>query len=551
MDNGPLHLNADGQLGPLPRGGDLRACTLKKLGGAIWPQSRNSANHNSITTPAVFQRRRFDVWRLGHLAAVRRSRFLSASRTICLGYCRCSYAIDLGCHEVQRSSPTTALELMDVLLVNSPLFDVESPVDEYADPPPLGLGYIGTALRERGYKVDLLDAVAESLSVGAVCRSIESSRPACVGINVFSTNLNLVEKIVAKSNVPQILIGGPAAKSLAATILAWDSASAITLVTGEAEHAVPAILDGRIAGEIWCGSLTRRLLTVDAQSPFFPGSINLALDRTLFRHEPIREKRWGVWEAHIVTSRGCGHDCAFCSAARSANPGQRVRHRSDVHVAAELDAIRALHPQVDCIRVLDDLFLRNPTFIERAAGLFSDRHLRWRAMAHIAGLARAPIGTFQRLASSGCLELFVGIESGSPAMRRHIGKPPDPSSTVQVIQNLLSVGVAVKAYFVLGFPGETDAEMQATYGLAAQLAEYSSQAPGQFRVSAFKFRPYHGTRLYDEILASGRSPGVIFEDCDLAAQSGRRSYDFASDNFSAVPTDRLNQYLVDILGLNQ
>lgn len=474
-----------------------------------------------------------------------------ASRAIWPRKYRCAYGIAVAYREVQIDSTHSALRFMDVLLVNSPLFDVASSVGAYADPPPLGLGYIGSALRERGFTVSLLDAVAEGLSVEAVCKSISAAQPACVGINVFSTNLHLVEKIIIGSQVSQLLVGGPAVQALAATVLDWDSPSAITVVTGDAEHAVPALLEGRTAGQLWRGLPNRSCLTVSPGNPYFPESIDLPLDRTLFRHEPIREERWGVQEVHIITSRGCGHDCAFCSAARSANPGLRIRRRSDDHVANELDDIRTLHPQVDCIRVLDDLFLRNPTFIDRAASLFATRHLKWRAMAHIAGLARAPISAFQLLASSGCLELFVGVESGSPGRRKLIGKPADPMPTIRVVRELLNAGIAVKAYFVLGFPGETGTEMQATYVLAAQLAEYSRQTPGQFRVSAFKFRPYHGTRLYDELVASGRVPHPIFEDRELAVRSGRRSYDFASDNFSAVPTDRLNQLLADILGLNQ
>jgi len=440
---------------------------------------------------------------------------------------------------------------MDVLLINSPLFDAGCSIGDYVDPPPLGLGYIGTALRARGHTVTLLDAVAEGLSVAAVCQFIKEAGPACVGINVFSTNLHLVEKIIAGSPVPQFLVGGPAAKHLVVPVLDWDSPNAITLVAGDAEHAVPALVEGRVFGEPWRGSSNRRVLAIGTGGEWFPTSIDLPLDRTLFSSEPIHEERWGVWEAHIITSRGCGHDCAFCSAARSANPGQQIRRRSEFHVAKELDDIRSLNSQVDCIRVLDDLFLRNPTFIERAAHLFAARQLRWRAMAHIAGLAPAPTRTFQLLASSGCLELFVGVESGSIHRRRLIGKPPDLAPTIRVVKGLLDVGIGVKTYLVLGFPGETVTEMDATYEFAARMAEYAIHTLGQFRVSAFKFRPYHGTRLYNELATSGQIPSPILEDDELASRSGRRSYDFASDNFSMVPTDQLNQFLINLNGLNR
>lgn len=485
------------------------------------------------------------------LLGCRCSQYSAASRAIWPRKNRRTCWIKHWDREVQSLSTRTVLRLMDVLLVNSPLFDAGYSLGAYAEPPPLGLGYIGTALKERGHAVTLLDAVAEGLSVAAVCRFIDEARPACLGINVFSTNLRLVEKIIAGSRVPQILVGGPAAKHLVAPVLNWNSPSTITIVAGDAEYAAPALVEGRVSGEPWRGSPHRRVLTIGRGSVWFPASIDLPLDRTLFRYEPIHEERWGVWEAHIITSRGCGHDCAFCSAARSANPGQQIRRRSEYHVANELDDIRSHNPHVDCIRVVDDLFLRNPTIIERAARLFATRQLKWRAMAHIAGLAPASIRTFQVLASSGCLELFVGVESGSIDRRRLIRKQTDLAPTIRVVKCLLDVGIAVKTYLVLGFPDETETEMEATYAFAEQMAEYAIHTLGQFRVSAFKFRPYHGTGLYDELVDSGRIPSPIFEDGELAARSGRRSYDFASDNFSAVPTDQINHFLGKLHGLNR
>ena len=440
---------------------------------------------------------------------------------------------------------------MDVVLINSPLYDTDHPVAIYADPPALGLGYIGTALSDRGHNVKLVDAVAEGLSVGALLREIEISSPDVIGTNVFSTNLPLVERIVSGAcQTSQILVGGPAAGPLCDQILTWQARSPLKVVIGEAEHAVPALLEETPTLERRGGTPERAVLRIDSKSPWFPASIDLPLDRSLFLHDPIFEPHWGLLESHIVTSRGCGYDCAFCGAARSANINQKIRFRSEQHIANELDNIRALHPRVDCIRVLDDLFLRNPKVIEYAAKLFATRNLRWRAMAHVAGLARAPERVYQVLAASGCLELFVGVESGSPSRRAAIGKQIDLAPTLRVVNGLLKTGISVKAYFIFGFPGETEDEMRATHALATEMAEYASHTTGRFRTSAFKFRPYHGTRLYKELIASGVSPSPIYEDRELTNLKAGRAYDFTSDNFSAVPTYRVDQFIANILGLN-
>lgn len=440
---------------------------------------------------------------------------------------------------------------MDVVLINSPLYDVDRPDAAYADPPPLGLGYIGTALRSRGHDVTLIDAVADGLSVPTLIRNLEVAAPDIIGVNAFSTNLHLVERIVSGSpKASKVLIGGPAARPLYDRILSWSTPSQLAVVIGEAEHAVPALLDGTAIAESIAGERARSVLKVNSESPLFPTSIDLPLDRSLFPKDPVFEPRWALWESHIVTSRGCGHDCAFCGSARSVNPGLTVRFRSEDHIAAELDYIRVLHPEVRCIRVLDDLFLRNPKFAERAARLFSSRNLKWRAMAHVLGLASAPRRVFGLLAASGCLELFMGVESGSPGRRRQIGKPEELAPTKRVIRELLAVGIAVKAYLIFGFPGETELEMQETFAFAEEMAHSASTLGGTFRASAFKFRPYHGTRLYDELVAMGHTPIPLHEDRNLAGFTSGRPYDFTSDNFSTVPTDRLNQFIANTIGLN-
>lgn len=450
----------------------------------------------------------------------------------------------------RRSSILYGICAMDIVLVNTPLYDYDRQGASYSDPPPLGLAYVGTSLQNHGHNVHLIDAVAEGVSVKTLLSRLHKLSPDCIGLNVFSTNLYLAREIVQGAPiVERMLIGGPAAGALCETMLGWSSASPLTIVIGEAEHVAPAILDGR-AVLVQRQQQGRSVVRVSAADEWFPSSIDLPLNRSLIPTDPIFESHWGIWECHIISSRGCGYDCAFCGAAKSVNPGQKVRFRSEDHIAAELDEIRCRWPQVSSVRVLDDLFLRNTSVIERVSRLFADRGLRWRAMAHIAGLAPGSRNGFESLSASGCMELFVGIESGSPERRAIIGKPSDIQPTIRVIRALLDAGIGVKAYFIFGFPGETDAQMDASYRLATQLAEYSASTTGRFRVSAFKFRPYHGTRLFNELASSGYAWEGIHQDIELAAVKEERPYDFSAGNFSSVPTERLNEYIANTIGLN-
>jgi radical SAM superfamily enzyme YgiQ (UPF0313 family) len=353
---------------------------------------------------------------------------------------------------------------MDILLINSPLFDV--PGTQHEDTlPPLGLGYLATSVQNAGLDVELFDAVAIDCGTSGVISKIQSSLPRFIGINVFSTNLNLVQHIVTAAFDAHIIVGGPAAHALKHVVLEWKTANPITIVEGEAELALPAFLKGQLVAEPWSMRNDRSVLRITPNHSHFPHNIDLPLLREFFQNEPLWDATWGIKEAHIITSRGCGHNCAFCAAAHSINPTP-IRYRSEIEVRKEIEQLRTLMPDISGIRVIDDLFIRNHSAIERACCLFHGTGLSWRAMAHVSSFRGVNLALYDEMKKSGCLELFVGIESGSPARRKAIGKQAEIQQTIDVISNLLRSKIAIKAYFIFGFPGETKDEMENTYNLA-------------------------------------------------------------------------------------
>lgn len=430
---------------------------------------------------------------------------------------------------------------MDILLINSPLFDMPGAQHEDALPP-LGLGYLATAVRNAGFEVDLFDAVADDCGTSGVINRIRLSLPRFIGLNVFSTNLDLVQQIATASFDAHIIIGGPAIRALVNIVLEWNTANPITVIEGEAEHALPAFLKGQLSAQPWRARKDRSVLRISSDHSHFPHDIDLPLHRGFFQNEPLMDAIWGIKEAHIITSRGCGHDCAFCAAARSVNP-TLIRHRSETDIHKEIEQIRTLMPDINGIRIIDDLFIRNQSAIKRACNLFRDTGLTWRAMAHVNGLRGAKQALYDEMKRSGCLELFVGVESGNPARRKSIGKQAAIGQTIDIITNLLRSGIAVKAYFIFGFPGETKQEMEDTYTVAKTLAEVASRVGAHFRTSVFKFRPYHGTQIYNDLVASGTKIGRIAGDLQLSANGGRRQFSFTGENLSSVDLETLNGFI--------
>lgn len=429
------------------------------------------------------------------------------------------------------------------VLINSPLFwERTNEEEEYLSP--LGLGYIATYLKKVGLEVLLLDSVKERLGVDDILKQVSEIKPEFVGINVFTQNYELVQYIIEKMSIQcECFVGGQVVKSIYETILDWQTSNKVNIIIGEGELIIPAIVLENCKEKPIEHLDNKLVYKVDRNSQYFPEDISkIYLDRSFLKNEIINN-HYGEKEAAIITSRGCAYDCAFCGGARGLNKDISIRMKDVESVKHEIAEICDLYPDLKSIRILDDLFLRNETSISQAADIFQEfSQLHWRGMVHVLSLIKC-LDKIQLLKNCNCKELFVGIESGSNTIRKRINKLGDISSVISVIRELLIHGIDVKGYFMYGFPDETQEDMEETYKLACELRNISEKCEGTFRPSVFQFRPYHGTRLYNEILEKG----IDIPNCHYNSSytlKGRSQFNFCSGNYSRVPDEILEEYIV-------
>ena len=91
---------------------------------------------------------------------------------------------------------------MKVLLINSPLFRHKNPLYDEDSLPPIGLGYIGTQLRNQGIATELVDAVDQRIPLNTLIDQITEIKPDFVGINIFTTNYDLVKDLIENFRFP-------------------------------------------------------------------------------------------------------------------------------------------------------------------------------------------------------------------------------------------------------------------------------------------------------------------------------------------------------------
>jgi radical SAM superfamily enzyme YgiQ (UPF0313 family) len=158
----------------------------------------------------------------------------------------------------------------------------------------------------------------------------------------------------------------------------------------------------------------------------------------------------------VRTSVGCPHQCEFCDFV-AVHP--RLRLRSTGSVLQELRLIAARGST--SVGFVDDNALSSRGRARDLARAIaeSDLGMRW------GGYLRADRVTEEDallLARSGLMYAWCGIESGDPEMLRRMNKRSDVAAARAGIDGLTAAGVHVLTTFVLGFPGETRASVDAS-----------------------------------------------------------------------------------------
>lgn len=457
---------------------------------------------------------------------------------------------------------------VDLLLVNSPLKDYDrSPrIHEYTLPV-LGLGYIATVASEHGFNVGVLDAEACGLGLSEIVQCTNALQPRWLGLNLLAPTYVLARSIAGRvDSSVNLLLGGHHAKAMPQSILTdsgWPRIDAMIL--GEAEFKVPMLLANgaalaRMTGVAWRDvDGTPHMVNAASPDPLVPHDLDVLpfVRRDFLTQDPFRHQD-GEIEASIVASRGCPYDCSFCGAARSANPGVGVRMRTPGNIIREL---QYLIEEYECtaFRFVDDLFLANISFMKDCLQCFVREAIpsaaTWGATGRINVLSHADESLLDLLVESGCREVALGIESGSLRVLRLMDKQISPEMAEAVVRRLTSRGIDVKGYFILGYPGETRADLAQTVQFIRDLWEQCAALPGRFRISPFEFRPYPGTPVWNTLLNGQYTPAQLmaYRHVDLTMNGRllhmrkRDEFNFSVDQqFSETPLDELRSTLVSL-----
>jgi tetratricopeptide (TPR) repeat protein len=97
---------------------------------------------------------------------------------------------------------------------------------------------------------------------------------------------------------------------------------------------------------------------------------------------------------------------------------------------------------------------------------------------------------------AGCIQISFGVESGSPRIRRLLGKPFTDSQIARAFDIVSRMGILTRAYFIYGCPGENDASIRQTLALMDKIKPLGAIF---YILSLFP-----GTRLYQDLIQPSR-----------------------------------------------
>ncbi len=375
--------------------------------------------------------------------------------------------------------------------------------------PPLGLAWIAAVLEEAGHEVRILDTPTLEMGEEEWLREVKSWRPDVVGISMLTPTAPRgyrAAKLLKRELPDVVLVAGgqhPTFMYREALENGFD-----VVVRGEGEETMLELVNVVEERGLDEGALREvrgiafrgrdgRVIVTPARPPIreldrlpWPARHLLPMHLYTLFGKPIPV-------AHVMASRGCPYGCIYCST--SYFWGRRVRFRSPADVAEEVrHLIDKYH--VKYLVFTDDELTLNRFYVRELIHEFRERgiDIPFACGARVDHLDREFLGF---LAKSGCVALYVGVESASQETLDKIGKRIRVEQAIRVFQWRREVGIGMTASFILGFPWETLEDMRRTVELAIRLGpDYA-----QFTV----LTPYPGTPLFEY----ARREGLI-EDWD-------------------------------------
>ena len=358
---------------------------------------------------------------------------------------------------------------------------------------PLGLLYLCSHLRKRGFSVDVFDTTFSTRA--DLFKHLQTEKPSIIGIYAnLMTRGNVLEIIhVAHEAGWKCVVGGPEPGAYAEEYL---QAGADVVVFGEGELTIEELLPAlradlsidQIAGIAYTDSTgvvrktppRAQIRDLDAQP--WPARESVDIERYV--------KTWrdahGQGSVSFITARGCPYKCRWCSHQVF---GMTHRRRNAVKVVDEVEWLLNEYSP-DMMWVADDVFTIHYGWIREYAAEMRRRDLKI-PFECISRADRFNDEMADLLAELGCFRLWIGSESGS----QRILDSMERGVTVEQVQRSVELcrtrGIQSGMFLMWGYEGEELPDIEAT-------VEHVKRSDPDVFFTTVAY-PIKGTKFYERV----------------------------------------------------
>ena len=317
---------------------------------------------------------------------------------------------------------------------------------------PLGVGFLGTILRQHGHEVRVYDQNVEGLEDDGLWQLVAGFQPHIAGFSVMTSNYPVARRQIRKlkQRHPElwVLAGGIHATLFPDDLMA-DGADVVVL--GEGEPVILDLVAGLAEGRDLRGLPGLLFRAPGGEVIRTGGQFDVAsltdlpmVDRTLYNLPKYTHHS-------MLASRGCPHHCGFCCnyTGTIRSDGVAVRHPREV--IAEMEHLRDTYGARE-IFFADDIFLLRKKDILEFCGACARRRVgvQWIGQMR-ADLVDATVAEAMRAAQ--CQRIYFGVESGSDRILRDAKKGMTTAQIRRGIRAALDAGLRVKTGWICGLPG--------------------------------------------------------------------------------------------------
>lgn len=333
---------------------------------------------------------------------------------------------------------------MAKILITNP----EVPGARFSDGHPMGMVYMGTALRNKGHNVLVHDAQFNSVSTMDI---VKDFKPEYVGISITTNHrlqaFRLCRKI--KDYEPGIttILGGSHCTNTGVSIL--EKHNYVDFVMkGYCEQRFECLVSDTnyslIPGLVYRDNRETKETVYDGK----PDTEDFVVpDYSLLSLEKYRLRTNGLDALPLFTSRGCSSKCVFCAAGYFSRnvafaPVELVKENIDLILSMGCKAVR----------IQDDTFGMNRKKAYEIMEYLKEKGMTYSVKSRIELMDRDFLSF---LAKTGCYGIKFGVESIVPHVLEKINKRLDIDKLENAISNGFDLGIQLGAYMMIGNPSES------------------------------------------------------------------------------------------------